>query len=289
MNKKLVLFLIIIASFAIFLPKNTSADMAAKIRINVDILYNGESITDESKIDAKILECFENESTNKEHPDIITQLNINEYDSTKNCYWRPTNSPWSILCTNNSCRSYGNPPEEFKLAIYVPSLSKVFITNEISYTNSDSHYRVDLSTDGSAIISSITSKNTPTSSKNEVISFVEALLITIILEFLTSSIFLLLFKLSSKIIISTILANLISFPIAWFIASLVVGLYGLLPITILEIFVILFEAYFIHRLNKQNISFKWALVLSILNNIISLFVGAIIYIIFAPGYDNIIR
>ena len=160
------------------------------------------------------------------------------------------------------------PPSEFKLAVFIPSLNKVFVTNEISRTNFNSHYRAQLSSDGYAKIS----ETTPILSSDKISSFVKAFLITIILELLVSLIFVSVRKLPKKVLAYVLLANIISLPIVWFLFPLI-KLSIPTIIVISEIFAVLFESYFIYFLGKPILSLKQSFVLSILNNLVSLFVG----------------
>jgi len=271
MNKKLFSFLIIVGALVVFLPKGVSADLGPKPTVYIDIVYNQHNISD-SSFSATMLSCVPQDfaqSESKYEENLIPQLKINEYDSSKNCYWLPDHLAWGGQCTHSSCYFDYMPPDEFKLAVFIPSINKVFITNEISRTKFDSHYKAELFSDGSAKISEI-SETTPVLSSDPIFSFS----ITIILELLVSLIFLSARKLPKKILVYVLLANIISLPIIWFLfplmrlSSLVVGV-------ISEIFAVLFETYFIYLLNKQIISLKQSFTLNILNNLVSLFVGGL--------------
>lgn len=276
MNKKLFSFLIIFGALVVFLPKSASADIGPKPSVNIDVVYNQQSIFD-ANFSAKMLSCVPQELTQSEskylEEDLIPQLKINEYDSSKNCYWFPARLAWGGQCSNSSCHFGYIPPSEFKLAVFVPSINKVFITNEISRTNFNSHYRAELFQDGSAKIS----ETTPVLSSDKISSFIKAFLITIILELLVSLIFISARKLSKKILAYVLLANIISLPIVWFLFPLI-KLPLLAIIVMSEIFAVLFESYFVYLLGKQTISLKQSTVLSVLNNLVSLFIGGFIYI-----------
>ena len=274
MSKKLFSFLIIFGALVVFLPKGASADLGPKPSVDIDVIYNQQNISD-SSFSAKMLSCVTQDfaqSESKYEKDLIPQLQINEYDSSKNCYWFPARLAWGGQCANSSCHFGYMPPSEFKLAVFIPSIDKVFITNEISRTNFNSRYKAELFSDGSAKIS----ETTPVLSSDKVSSFAKAFPITIILELLVSLIFLSVRKLPKKILAYILLANIISLPIVWFLFPLV-KLPILAIIVMSEIFAVLFETYFVYILNKQIISFKQSLTLNILNNLVSLFVGGFIY------------
>lgn len=274
MISKIFSFLIVIFVLVVFLPRGVDADLGPKPTVDIDVLYNQKTVSSPT-FQAKMLGCFEQEfiqSETKYEDDLIPQLNITEYDSLKKCYWHPARHAWGGECHDSSCHFEYFPPSEFKLAVFIPSLNKVFVTNEISRSNFNSHYEAELSSDGSAIISETTFFMFSTDKGS---SFTKAFFITIILELLTSFIFIFSRKLSKKILVYVVIANILSLPIVWFLFPL---MKLQLPriIVLSEIFAVLFETYFIYLPNKQIISFKQSLTLSILNNLVSLFIGGFI-------------
>jgi hypothetical protein len=265
-------FLIFVLLIFSVLPSFVSADLGPKDSVDINVLYNGNKISDAS-FSAEMLACI-NKNRQYLPEGLIPQLNISEYDSANNCYWTPAFLAWGGNCSDSRCYFWYFPPSEFKLAVYVPSLDKVFITNEISRTTSDSNYEVALNFDGSAKIS----ETTPLFRKDNVSSFIKALIITLIIELLVALIYLSITKLSKKILISVIVGSLITLPIVWFIFPLI----KIIPLVILlsEIFAIVFEAYFIYHLNKQAITLKKSFVLSIIMNLASLIIGGFILLLF---------
>lgn len=105
-------------------------------------------------------------------------------------------------------------------------------------------------------------------------NFLIALIITLGLELLTAFIFLIVKKISKKVLISVLLVNMISLPILWSSLNLF-HISNLVPLIIGEILVVLFEAFLIQRLNKKVISFYQTTILSLTMNILS-FTGGII-------------
>jgi hypothetical protein len=272
MSKKLFSFSIIFGALVVFLPKGASADLGPKPSVDIDVVYNQQIIPD-INFSARMLRCLSQDQKQVRMEDkTVPQLEINEYDSPKNCYWVPARLAGGGQCSNGSCHFGYMPPSEFKLAVFIPSIDKVFITNEISRTNFNSRYKAELFSDGSAKIS----ETTPVLSSDKISSFAKAFPITIILELLVSLIFLSVRKLPKKILAYILLANIISLPIVWFLFPLV-KLPILAIIVMSEIFAVLFETYFVYLLNKQIISFKQSLTLNILNNLASLFVGGFVY------------
>lgn len=109
--------------------------------------------------------------------------------------------------------------------------------------------------------------------------FVEALFITLVIEFLIALVYINIgrkaipknLKINLRVLSTIFLANMISLPIFWFIFPSTWNL--LLMIILGEIFVVLFEGFLIHFLNKTIIPMKSALLLSFIINMGSLFLG----------------
>ena len=257
-----------------------SADLGPKPSIDINVLYNGDNVPDES-FNAKMLSCInsDNQLFSGEDSDyLIPQLNISEYDSINDCYWIPAFLAWGGDCKESKCHFGYMPPSEFKLAVYVPSLDKVFISNEISRTNFNSNYEVTLNSDSSAKIY----ETTPLIKNDLISSFVKALIITLIIELLVALIYLSIFRLPKKILISVLIGSLITLPIVWFIFPLI----KIIPLVIIfsEIFAIVFEAYFIYYLNKQEITLKKSFILATIMNLASLIIGFIFLFILTNFY-----
>lgn len=274
--KKYFSLLLIIVALIVFLPKNAKADLGPKPTVDIDVIYNQHRIPD-SNFNAQMLNCVPHDLVQREskyQENLIPQLKINEYDSAKNCYWLPDGMASGGQCSKSSCHFGYRPPNEFKLAVFVTSINKLFITNEVSRINFNSRYKAELSPDGSAKISETTS----VLSTGKISSFVKAFLLTIILELLVSLIFISIKKLPKKILVYVLLANIISLPIVWFLFPLI-KLPWVAIIVMSEIFAILFEAYFVYFLGKKIISLKRSAILSVLNNLVSLLIGGFIYLI----------
>jgi len=263
--------LLTVLSLLVIAPSLVFADLGPKPTADIVINYNNAPIPDQIFY-AKMLSCqkqgggFKPETNN-----LIPQLNISEFDSANNCYWEPAFLAWGGDCKESVCHFGYMIPSKFKLGVYIPSVNKVFTTNEISRINFDSKYAVNLSVDGSAVIS----ESTPLMSRDSVSLFIKSLVITLIIELLTALIYLSIKRLSKKILIAVFLGSLISLPIVWFVFPLIIKI---IPLVILlsEIFAIVLEAYLIHYLNKQTISLRQSFTLSILMNIMSLVIGGIL-------------
>ncbi len=260
----LILAILILSSFVI-------ADLGPKPSVDIDVYYNSNKVSDAS-FSARMLDCV---SKDEYYPkrNFIPQLNISEYDSEKDCNWMPSSLAWGGDCKKSKCHFSYRPPSKFKLAVYIPSLDKVFITNEISRTNFNSNYEVKLNNENVAIITETTSFL----STDKISLFINALMITLVLELLVALIYLSIKKLSKKILVSVFIANIISLPIVWFIFPSIGNIF--LVILLSEIFAVVFEKYFIYYSNRNLISRKKSFVMSLIMNMVSLFVGGFFLLI----------
>ena len=273
---KIIFLFVFFLLFISLLPNKIQADLTISI-IDVSLTYDKEKIPD-NEFRAAALICSEKEvQPNPEQyrkEEIISQLKIKEYDSKANCYWQPTQT---TTCKKSECSFpfLGTSPWQTKLAIYIPSLDKVFITNTLSTAFASHRYKVKLFSDKPL---QVTENPLFKITQNKSISypFAVGLTITLLLEMITALLFAIIIKISKKIIISVLIANLISFPIVCFVFPSLSSSYIVSAFTaflLSEIFAIVFEASFIYHTNKKRISFKKSFLLSILINLVSLFIG----------------
>ena len=130
------------------------------------VLYEGNKITD-TELSGEFLSC-EDENYNPER-EIISQLNISQYDSTNNCYWKPFKHSRGGYCETSTCDFFPIPSGKTRFAIYISSFDQFFITNEIQANIDKNYYKVELFSNGSAFISTtsredvdaFSNKNTP--------------------------------------------------------------------------------------------------------------------------------
>jgi len=272
MNKKCFSLLAIVTAIIIFSPNIINADLGPKPSVNIDVVYNQQAVPGLS-FNARMLGCVSQEELRFIQNDtkLIPQLKISEYDLSKNCYWAPVLYAWGGECSNSKCEFGYMPPNDFKLAVYVSSIDRVFITNEISRTNFNSHYKAELFSDGSAKITD----TTPVLQKDQIMPFIISFIITIILELLVSLIFIARTKISKKILIYVLLANIITVPIVWFAFPLL-RLSVMATMIPSEIFAVVFEILFVYFAGRRIISFKQSIFLNLWNNLISWFIGTFI-------------
>lgn len=252
------IFLLLLSSF-VFAAVPPSAQM--------HLTYNGQDIS-EGVFHAVLLGCQRIPAVHPPSP--VPQLNISEYDSIKNCRWEQWNRPG--VCQDSNCQ-FWYAPHEFKLAVYLPSMDKIFLSAEVTNKEHKSVYEANLLPDGSISLQE-TTLFSQTALANTIKQFIIALLLILIIEIIVAFVFISVKGISKKLLISVLIANIISFPIIWFIFRLL--RMGPLDYLFGQIFAFVFEAYFIYLLNKQIITLKRAFVLSLAINLASLIIGGVI-------------
>jgi len=267
-------FAILILALLLYspVPRLASADLGPKPTADIHITLNGQNVPD-SSFSAKMLTC-QKEQSPLGSKDLIPQLNIREYDSINSCYWMPADLAWGGDCENSNCSFHYFLPSQFRLAIYLPSQDKVFLSAEVARENFKSTFEANLLSNGSIDLKETTPFSQSDIAKN-IKQFFFALILTLVLELIVALIFLSVAKISKKILFSVLVANVISLPIVWFVFPLL----KIIPIAILlgEIFAFVFEAYFIHLLNKELITLKRSFILSLVMNLTSWIIGGFIF------------
>lgn len=296
-----VFFIIVLVVLFVFGADDVSADAAPPLA-DIEVAYDQQKVPD-AMFYVGILTCDSGEAANsdpyKYTQGPIPQLEIREYNPSRSCFWHPR----SIRsCANSACGFLDFPyGGEVKFAFYLPSSAKTFISEPLSAEFGDppyyKSYQADLSPDGSMKMVE-TSPNTthrffrPTNPQITEPSdhgptfqaqFIVALLLTVLLELLTSFGFAFVTKIPKKILLFVVIANLISVPLVWFV-------FPRLPLPILwillsaEIFTVLFETSFISVLARRKITLRQSFALSLVNNLVSFFVGGYLLLLIFSLY-----
>jgi len=95
---------------------------------------------------------------------------------------------------------------------------------------------------------------------------------TLVVETMLAALYLRLFRLPARVLVSVIVANIISLPVVWLVFPQLM-LPAALIIALSASFAWLFEAGFVYVLNRRRVSSKHALALSLLMNAASLMIG----------------
>ncbi|MBI2675034.1 MAG: hypothetical protein HYX24_01140 [Candidatus Aenigmarchaeota archaeon] len=274
---------IIILFLPLLLAAQAYADIGPKATVDIYVNYNSGRIND-NLFYARMLGCDTIVGLQPERikDAIIAQkFGIKEFDPVKNCYWQPAALAWGGECRYSSCHFSYHPPSLFRLAVYVPSLEKTFISGEVERKNFHSNYYANLLSSGTIEI------RETTLASDALRIFVIALFITLTIELLVVFIYMRrgkdyaekYSKFLKRVLSTVSVANIISFPLVWFIIPSA-GLSPINMIILAEIFAVLFEGALLHFVNRNLFPLKKALILSFLMNAASFFIGGFIFLVF---------
>ncbi len=257
-------------------PGLVPADIGPSPSVDIYVTVNGQSVPD-TTFKAKMLTCQTGASQLWDNDP--SQLNINEYDSLNKCYWRPAKLVLGGDCQNGKCHFSYRLPSKFRLAVYLPSKGRVFLSDEVTRENFRSVFEANVLLDGTIEIQEMSQERSLFIQIISAKTFFIAMVLTLILELIVAFIYgsITLARTSKKLLSSVSVANIISLPIVWFIFPLL----RIKPLEILllgELFVFVFEGYFIHWLNRDILTLKRSFVLSILMNLASLVIGGFIFL-----------
>ncbi|MFH1786967.1 MAG: hypothetical protein ABH829_04950 [archaeon] len=283
--KNTTAFMVISVLVLSLLPNIASADAIPPMaEVYLDL---GSEYASAGNFSIELLRCRNSTFETSYHIDRdAVDLNISIYDPENGCYWKrgsPVAKCRNEVCFVNEGVPYG---KDFMLAIYAPAISKVFITNKLRADLGRNEYHIDLSAilpeqvleNATGIQKIIDVEVTESAELSAFTYFVLALAITLILESLVALVYLPTIKLknkANKILRSILYANIISLPAVWI---LVVSLPFFSIIAFAEIFAFVFEAYFIHWMNKKYLALKQAFRLSLIMNLVSFFLGGAILV-----------
>ncbi len=120
----------------------------------VEVFYDSLEITDE-QFYAEFLDCVKEDyvpiKDGFEDP-TMPLLNISEYNEESDCYWKSFSYPYSSYCTNSTCYFHDLPFGWARFATYIPSMDKLFITDEIFVDSGFREFGVAISQDDIAYI-----------------------------------------------------------------------------------------------------------------------------------------
>jgi hypothetical protein len=254
--------------FLFALATTVKADIAPPL-IAVNLTYAGGAIN--GTFYAAALSCMNNTGVNASGVTVPQLTNVSQYDASRGCYWR-YNSSARAWCADSLCSFEFFPNSDFKMAFYLPSLNKTFITNAINVSNFTRDYGAQLYPNGSATIVGISK---PGPAPVDLLGFFLALIFTLAIELPVAFLYLRAIKIKKKerILAAVAIANIISVPALWFGFVSFLGTPGLL---LGEVFAVVFEGYFVYYFNKKAIALKSAMIMSLFMNLASLIIGGLI-------------
>ncbi|MBU7030308.1 MAG: hypothetical protein HXS48_25470 [Theionarchaea archaeon] len=279
----------------------TSADVPPPRIVHIDVTYNNEII--DSVFYAQILGCISELTRKIFHEGLgnvveyyeMEQLAFEELDRDGNCYWVPIGRR-PCECTHSKCVFEYDYYSEFKLAVYVPQLDKVFVSGEMEAENingaekRDSFYEANLLPDGTIDMKRTVGVAGKAGIREYKVKIVKrALSITLLIELLIALIYINIgrtaipeySKKQVRVLLTIFLANILSLPIFWFIFLSIWNSFSMVILG--EIFVIFFEGVLIYLLNKPVLPIKDALLFSFFLNVGSVVLGYPLYFLLLYG------
>lgn len=274
--------LFIVFLLVLFSSQSALADAIPPQPFSLTITYEDKPISD-AKFYAVALACGDIRSTEIRSEAPIPQLNIDQFDEDKKCSWMPFAVPESGYCTNQGC-DFGPFDYNFKIATYISSLDKVFISNALQRRGGPyyfaRYYNLKLNSDGNAVLEESNGSNViPSTSPlandfsagSGISPLAKAFIVTIVLELAVALIFVGLKKIPKRILMAVVVGDIISIPAAWIIAA------SLLPrgfgIFVAEAFAVLFEAVVIKLFSGHRLTWKMSLLVSFMINLTSFIAG----------------
>jgi hypothetical protein len=298
-KKTLLLFfsLLFISSF-IF------ADLGPKPEVHIDVFYNNGEVYN-NLIFSKMLtcrstpfdlnfingdfvkECLESYSNKFKYSyyDFNYELVCNNLYSLStindnDCYWTPERLARGGIGTEKLYYTY-MLPQQFKLAVFIPDTNEFFVSNVVYRKEMYNEYKLYLS-DVDARLNNVTPLFLGPKelfNENKFGAFIISLIITLVIELIVALIILLILrKFGWKIYLTSILVNLVSLPIVWFVFGFIRNIW--LYFIFAELFAVIFESFIIYSFNKNKISFKQAILLSFIMNFFSCFWGFLLILWF---------
>jgi hypothetical protein len=251
------------------------ADMAMPPLV-FHVLFNGSSVN--GNFSAAKLGCYSGEDLADIKNATYTQRRVvfEENDTSKNCTWYPIPRE-EAECDYSMCSFYGGFYPEYRLAFYLPSVNRVFVSGSENRTYGE--FQVNISSSGEVRVGGMPPR-LPLVPTDELAILAYALVLTTIVELMTSFIYLHLRRLSKSILLSVVLVNIISVPLLWFFlksAPFLLALCFTVPMG--EFMVFVFEAIAIYVLNRKKIGPVDAFAMSFINNAASFLAGILLLIL----------
>ena len=272
--RKVFLSTFLLAS--ILLLSGVKADIGPKPEVDIQIDVQGEPVQDQVFY-ARMLECNERELNLSDYaaPLEIEELDsISIFDANKGCTWQIARLAWGGECRFSECSFWYMPPREFRLAVYLPSEERTYISGDAERINFYSTFKASLESDGTISIK----ETTPPFNTDAGRTLMVDLIITVIIELAIGSIYVVRKAFSRKVLLYILIANLISIPIVHLLLPMVfTEFFSLLLIS--ELFAIFLEAGLFHLFDKNTFPMRKAILFSFILNIISFLIGGFVQII----------
>ena len=266
-------------TLVLLVPAFALADAPPPPPFDVNFTYEGQKITD-AKFYAVALQCRQEKISDIT---VIPQLDINQPDA--DCSWFPRLSATGGFCSDSTCHFdwvYG----KFKLAVYVPNINKVFVSDVINRQylghygrDTQISYDINLLKDSGVEVTDVSPPElfVDDVTGGPLLWLLAGIMVTILLESIVALVFVLLKKAPKKIFFAVLVGNILSVPFVWISGIAAYSVPGILLMT--EIIATAFEAWILWLFTKDKLSWKTCLLISLIMNIVSFVVGLCLLIL----------
>jgi hypothetical protein len=252
------------------------ADVGPKPSVDVAVRLNGAPVPDDTFV-SQMLTCnppnvqagtrcgFDGPACDR-----FTALAVPE--PAEGCTWRLHGPPmvWGGGCKAGQCNFTYFVPERFRLAVYLASTDRLFISNPVTRTAWYSSYRLDLAEDGSARLV----ETTALLRRSHLGGAVVALLLSLLIELAVGYVFVRLTHSPCRALLGVLIGNLLTVPILWFaVAVAFPGGAFLLTLALAEVAAVVVEGGIIAGLTRGQMRPAKAFAMSLLLNVISFVLG----------------
>lgn len=238
--------------------------MGPKPYIEFGVTINGETVSE--KIEGKLLTCEEKPFTLFEDQDVHA---ISKYDKERGCYW--TEYMWgnSLDCEDSVCiyNYFFSFPTDVRFAFYVADDDEPYISETFTVSSSRSRFDIDFTDKQN---SSIEEGRLPITVAF-IITFILAVIFTVISELVIALLFAVIMKLKSKLklLVTVVIVNFVTISLLWLTAQIFSFGTNLVFLLVGELLVFVIEGLAIFMVNKNQLSFMKAFILSFVMNIIT--------------------
>lgn len=193
-------------------------------------------------------------------------------EPAEGCAWRLQGPPMVCggQCGAGQCSFSYFLPERFRLAVYLPSADRLFVSNPATRTALRSSYRLDLAADGGASLV----ETTALLRRSHLGGALLALLLSLLVELPLGYGFVRLTHSPRRALLGVAIGNLLTVPALWLIVTAVPANASLLTLGLAEVGAVVIEGGIIAGLTRRRMKLALAFAMSLALNLISFLLGA---------------
>jgi hypothetical protein len=256
--------------------KSPHADVGPKPSVDVAVRWNAGPVAD-ATFYAQMLTCKPpgvgaTAQCGFEDPVCERFIALELPEPAEGCTWRLQGPPmvWGGQCGAGQCSFSYFLPERFRLAVYLPSADRLFVSNPVTRTGLRSSYRLDLAEDGAANLV----ETTALLRRSHLGGAFIALLLSLLIELPLGYGFVRLTHSPRRALRGVALGNLLTVPALWLIVAAAPGSAFLLTLGLAEVGAVIVEGGIIAGLTRGRMKPGLAFAMSLALNFFSFLLGA---------------